>query len=74
MEPEKNPREKISDQGKTTRKNFGPTKNSPEKFLETRMYDIRLHETQETKDGTRPTEYSTLFITLDTSRSTTLGS
>ena len=60
----------------TYKKNFGPTKYPREKILDSRNTHeknfwthegtvARWHETQETHDGTGPTEFSTLrFISL----------
>ena len=75
--PTKYPREKIwTDEGNThekkfrtrkipTRLSFGPTKYPLEKILNPRNTHkgkmVRLHLTQDTHDGTRPTKFSTLF-------------
>ena len=55
------PTKKIVDQQISTRKNFGPRKYPPEKFRAHESTMAWWHETHETHDGARLTEFSTLY-------------
>ena len=60
LEPRNAREKKFWTHDMPTRKKLRPTKHPREKYLDPQKHDTRWHETHETNDGTRPTEFSTL--------------